>query len=425
VDKISLKRKMNCSESILPSVQKIYDVYERLWGMYNVQFEIGNQRLVFPVVSENLLKEICKNVTEIFRSEPILLRIDKECVILGDLHGHIIDLLRILEKFGSPKTTTYVVLGDVVDRGEFSLETITLLFVMKLLFPNNVYLIRGNHEFHTMFQYNGFAQQIDDIYGNHILTYLFGTVFSYLPLGAIIYSKILCIHGGIGKGFISIKQLEEVQRPIIVYDTDPVMSVVWSDPNPTLNESFAQSTRGIGFHFGKKALDEFMEKENLSLLVRGHEPCQEGFYYMFNEKLITIFSASNYCNKLSNNSAVLCVTNKGSKWKEHIFPPLQYVLRNQVAFSTKDYEVYHTSVQNKTQPKNLPILQNPNIIKNDDLPTGRRAISNLRQNSLSIRKIGFIQSQPEIFPVTAPAVNRDTKNSPLRKSSHNRIKKLL
>lgn len=411
-------------ECILPAVRKIYSAYEKLWMVDKLQFEIGNQRLIFPNIKEVLLKEICKVATESFKNEPTLLRINKDCVILGDLHGHILDLFRVLKKFGPPRHTTYVILGDVVDRGEFSLETITLVLIMKLLYPNNVFLIRGNHEFHGMFQYNGFAKQLEDVYGSHILTYSFAQVFSYLPLGAIIQNKILCVHGGIGAGFTSIHQIENLQRPLIVYDTDPVMSIVWSDPDATLNVDFIESTRGIGYHFGKKALDTFMTHENLTLLVRGHEPCQEGFQSMFDGKIITIFGASNYCNKMNNKSAVLLVMNNGNKWSTQAFPPLPYIMRHQATFSCRDYGECHIVMPSKMQPMSLPVLQHLNVMKREEVPSARRSYGFQPKSTNSLRRRRYSQPPAEIFPIASPSSARDPKNIPPRKNTYNRVKKL-
>ena len=333
-------------QELIPEITKVYKTYEALWKVDVTMYEIGNSRLVFPVLKENFLNDLCRGVKEILEKEPSLLKLNDDCVILGDLHGHILDLFRVLKKFGPPSRTNYVILGDLVDRGEFSLETATLVFVLKALFPNKMHIVRGNHEFPAMFQYNGFSEQIEGVYGSHIVTYAFANAFAYLPFAALVSGKVLCVHGGIGPGFTSILQIEAVRRPMVNYDDDPVISCVWSDPKEDVEEGFQESTRGIGYFFGKKALDNFLSTQGLTMLVRGHEPCENGVKKMFDGKLITVFGASNYCNYSKNKSGVLYVSKNGNIAKPTIFNPITYVRRASAAFTSPATTATTTSTTN-------------------------------------------------------------------------------
>lgn len=119
----------------------------------------GHDRFTFKVYDRVVLIAICEQSRQIFRNDPIILNIKGECIVVGDIHGHIIDLYRIFRTFDLPPKTTYLFLGDIVDRGGFSLETITLILVLKILFPNHIYIIRGNHEF----DYNLCADKMEGI----------------------------------------------------------------------------------------------------------------------------------------------------------------------------------------------------------------------------------------------------------------------
>ena len=140
-----------------------------------VKISNKEDKFVFKIYERKLLMSICEKVTDIFKKEPSVLKLKGDCIVVGDLHGHIIDLYRIFTIFDLPPKTTYLFLGDIVDRGGFSIETITLLFVLKLLYPKNIYLIRGNHEFNTTTDkenknigtkyLNSFKDQIDNVYG--------------------------------------------------------------------------------------------------------------------------------------------------------------------------------------------------------------------------------------------------------------------
>ena len=262
-----------------------------------------------------------------FSKEPNLIKVSSPCVIVGDLHGHLIDLIRIFNSAGTPQNTKYIFLGDIVDRGEFSIETVTYLFAMKVLFPKNVIIIRGNHEFNIM-NYDSFGSDLQRLYGNRILSSLVNEAFEYLPFAVLVDGKSLCIHGGLGPHLFGIHQIEEIKRPVTTFsDDDNISSLVWSDPVNVI-DYFGKSSRGTGYFFGEKATHEFLDQNGIDEIIRGHQCVEEG--YMKTHHVITIFSASNYCGRSMNKSAILVININGREVRT--FQPYPYIYRKNVDF---------------------------------------------------------------------------------------------
>lgn len=102
------------------------------------EYESERSKLVFPILPIALLSELCDFASKIFAEEPMVVNLEGDFIIVGDLHGHILDLFRILRRFGHPPKQSYIFLGDLVDRGEFSTETVVLIYLMKCLYPENI-----------------------------------------------------------------------------------------------------------------------------------------------------------------------------------------------------------------------------------------------------------------------------------------------
>jgi serine/threonine-protein phosphatase 2B catalytic subunit len=82
----------------------------------------------------------------VFKSEPNLLSVSEPVTVVGDIHGQFYDLLTLLDIGGDPDDNKYLFLGDFVDRGNFAVEAVILLFAIKLNYPGTVLMLRGNHE---------------------------------------------------------------------------------------------------------------------------------------------------------------------------------------------------------------------------------------------------------------------------------------
>lgn len=319
-----------------------------------------NVQLNLPSITKQMLLLLISNVEIIFRSEPILLDIESPCTIVGDIHGHILDLFRILKTQGLPDTTRYVFLGDLVDRGEFSVETIALVYLLKILWPQNVFIIRGNHEFDFLAAQCGFKKQLLDTYYDESIYRHYLSSFSEIPLAIRIDNKMLCVHGGIGPSLFSIKQIASLQKPIHDFGSELIDPLLWSDPNDSV-ETFEPSSRGTGFFFSESVLDEFLTLSNLEVLIRAHECVIEGSEAKFHGKLITVFSASNYCGIVKNMSAIIKVSGP-MEYSSVRFPPLDYLKRPihvrtmQRISSSLSSTIFNTARVNKMDNKKFPSL---------------------------------------------------------------------
>jgi diadenosine tetraphosphatase ApaH/serine/threonine PP2A family protein phosphatase len=205
----------------------------------------------------------------------------------------------------------YLFLGDYVDRGQHSLETITLLLALKVEYPQNVHLIRGNHEAADINALFGFRIECIERMGERdgIWTWhRMNRLFNWLPLAALIEKKIICMHGGIGRSINHVEQIENLQRPITMEAGSVVlMDLLWSDPTENDSvEGLRPNARGPGLvTFGPDRVMEFCNNNDLQLIVRAHECVMDGFERFAQGHLITLFSATNYCGTANNAGAIL------------------------------------------------------------------------------------------------------------------------
>ncbi|KAJ3674520.1 hypothetical protein LUZ60_005136 [Juncus effusus] len=265
----------------------------------------------------NEIADLCDSAEHIFSSEPSVLQLKAPVKIFGDLHGQFGDLMRLFDEYGAPSTAgdiayiDYLFLGDYVDRGQHSLETISLLLALKVEYPNNVHLIRGNHEAADINALFGFRIECIERMGERdgIWTWhRMNRLFNWLPLAALIEKKIICMHGGIGRSINHVEQIENLQRPITMEAGSVVlMDLLWSDPTENDSvEGLRPNARGPGLvTFGPDRVMEFCNNNDLQLIVRAHECVMDGFERFAQGHLITLFSATNYCGTANNAGAIL------------------------------------------------------------------------------------------------------------------------
>ncbi|RKF61686.1 Serine/threonine-protein phosphatase PP-Z [Erysiphe neolycopersici] len=249
---------------------------------------------------------ICAKARELFLDQPPLIELDAPVKIVGDIHGQYTDLIRMFEMCGFPPNANYLFLGDYVDRGKQSLETILLLLCYKIKYPENFFLLRGNHECANVTRVYGFYDECKrrtnvKIWKNFIDT------FNCLPIAAIVAGKIFCVHGGLSPALVHMDDIRNIIRPTDVPDFGLLNDLLWSDPAKQTRE-WENSERGVSYSFGKKVITDFLFKHDFDLVCRAHMVVEDGYEFFEDRILVTVFSAPNYCGEFDNYGAVMSVS---------------------------------------------------------------------------------------------------------------------
>ena len=313
---------MNSAEIILQSYRKILSLPSERVADVGVSVPIP----CFPAkLVYSLLKISIKKISK--RKKPLIDNITGKCVIVGDLHGNLHDLIRILNTNGLPPAIKYVFLGDYVDRGDYSIEVIVLLTALSYLYPDHIYLLRGNHELREVNSKYGFYDDINHFYTcNFGLWNMFNSFFDYLPLAAIIEGSYFCVHGGLSPFLTKLSDISNIQLPL--FSIDPLSEdLLWSDPtNKKL--TFALNKRGKGHLFGQEAINQFLHDNQFLILFRGHQTVRMGIDVRRNGKVVTIYSASNMYSGASSGYVLI----DGDDIDRNIFDPLDFVRKYEAVY---------------------------------------------------------------------------------------------
>lgn len=255
---------------------------------------------------------ICQAAREVFLGQPTLIELSPPVKIVGDVHGQYSDLIRLFEMCGFPPSANYLFLGDYVDRGKQSLETILLLLCYKIKYPENFFLLRGNHECANVTRglslvgptiQSAYSGTVYGFYDEckrrcNIKTWkTFIDVFNCLPIAAVVASKIFCVHGGLSPSLHSMDDIKRIQRPTDVPDYGLLNDLLWSDPSDTALD-WEDNERGVSYCFGKAVINDFLVRYDMDLICRAHMVVEDGYEFWNDRTLVTVFSAPNYCGGL-------------------------------------------------------------------------------------------------------------------------------
>ncbi|KAG0014944.1 hypothetical protein BGZ82_001587 [Podila clonocystis] len=254
----------------------------------------------------NEIVYICQQAREIFLSQPALIELNAPVKIVGDIHGQYTDLLRMFEMCGFPPSANFLFMGDYVDRGKMSLETILLLFCYKIKYPENFFLLRGNHECANVTKVYGFYDECKRR-ASIKMWKAFVDVFNCLPLAAIVANKIFCVHGGLSPSLGTMDDIRALRRPTDVPDYGLLNDLLWSDPSDTALD-WEDNERGVSYCFGRSIIQKFLNKHDFDLVCRAHMVVEDGYEFFNDRTLVTVFSAPNYCGEFDNFGAVMSVS---------------------------------------------------------------------------------------------------------------------
>lgn len=232
--------------------------------------------------------------------------LDTPVTICGDIHGQLHDLLTLFQTGGECPGTQYLFLGDFVDRGFYSVESVLLLLALKVRYPDRIALIRGNHESRQITTVYGFYDECVRKYGSVNVWRYCCEVFDYLALGAIVGGSVFCVHGGLSPEIDSVNQIRVIDRKQEVPHEGGMCDLLWLDPEDV--NGWAILPRGAGFLFGGNEVRQFLHKNDVALIARAHQLVMEGYKELFDGGLVTVWLAPNYCYRCGNVALVLTIT---------------------------------------------------------------------------------------------------------------------
>lgn len=269
---------------------------------------------------------------QLLEQQPPLVEAQVPAKIFGDIHGQIRDMLLLFYHYDFPQAygPVYIFNGDWVDRGGHQLEVVCLVFALKLAFPTQVWLVRGNHEDGSQNRHmkdRGFYHECCTRLpgaGEHVFS-VFERAFDWLPLGCVLDRSVLVVHGGIGSGAWDLEYLRKLRRPLEhkrLHEDPALYNVLWSDPMPDTSElgnSFGchDSPRdhcsGLVVTFGPDVTESFCRRNNLEMIVRSHQAKSRGNGYevLHQGRCVRVFSARDYEGH-GNDGACLSLTRWGA-----------------------------------------------------------------------------------------------------------------
>ncbi|KAG8004104.1 Sideroflexin-1 [Nibea albiflora] len=224
-------------------------------------------------LSENQVKVLCEKAKEILTKESNVQEVRCPVTVCGDVHGQFHDLMELFKIGGKSPDTNYLFMGDYVDRGYYSVETVSLLVSLKVRFRERITILRGNHESRQITQVYGFYDECLRKYGNANVWKYFTDLFDYLPLTALVDNQ------------------------------GPMCDLLWSDPDD--RGGWGISPRGAGYTFGQDISETFNHANGLTLVSRAHQLVMEGYNWCHDRNVVTIFSAPNYCYRCGNQAAIM------------------------------------------------------------------------------------------------------------------------
>lgn len=260
--------------------------------------------------TEEEVQMICNLATEIFSKESNVVNVPSPVTVCGDIHGQLHDLFELFKIGGMPPYTNYLFMGDYVDRGYHSVETLTFLLCLKIKFPDRIWLLRGNHESRQITQVYGFFDECFRKYGNSNVWKAYTDLFDYLPIAAVVNNDTFCCHGGLSPSFNTIDELRNFDRKIEVPHEGMMCDLLWSDPDDS--HGWGVSPRGAGFTFGPDITEAFNKKNGLKLICRAHQLVNDGYSWNHDRECVTIFSAPNYCYRCGNYASLMEMDEKGA-----------------------------------------------------------------------------------------------------------------
>jgi len=180
------------------------------------------------------------------------------------------------------------------------------MFCFKIKYPENFFMLRGNHECPAINRVYGFFEECNRRYKSVRLWNSFQDTFNWMPLCGLVGGKILCMHGGLSPQLTSLDQLRNLPRPQDPPNPSMGIDLLWADPDQWA-KGWQANTRGVSYVFGQDVVIDACNKLEIDLVARAHQVVQDGYEFFANRRLVTIFSAPHYCGQFDNAAATMSV----------------------------------------------------------------------------------------------------------------------
>ena len=322
--------------------------------------ELVSHQKVPTAYLKKLLRDIKKKLSLSPNMQVVKLSSDgMKCVIVGDLHGQLQDLLRILDDRGYPsKRLYYIFNGDFVDRGCNSCEVLAIVLVLYLVYPEYVFINRGNHESFACTEHYGARSEISHKYSESVYRSVLD-VFEAMPLAALVNGEVFVVHGGLSRYDVSLEEIDLINRfrEIPSFPNNRLeqifMDLMWSDPCPHPHDSKSVDwehnvNRAAGCIFRLPLTKRFCKRNSVNLVIRAHNPPHTGYETLHEGLIATVFSASNYTGVDSNHGAIAVLgAPRGGG-------PLKVVYE-----TWKIYEPHDASLMGPVVPPGSPAMLSP------------------------------------------------------------------
>jgi serine/threonine-protein phosphatase 2A catalytic subunit len=255
------------------------------------------------LLTELEVKHLCEKAKEILIEESNVQPVRAPVTVCGDIHGQFHDLMELFKIGGKAPDTNYLFMGDYVDRGYYSVETVSLLVALKVRYRERITILRGNHESRQITQVYGFYDECSRKYGSTNVWKCFTDLFDHLPLSAVVENQFFCLHGGLSPNATTLDEIRQVNRIQEVPHEGPMADLLWSDPD-NIN-GWGPSQRGCGYTWGQEISEQFNHTNNLKMICRAHQLMMEGYQESQDKNVVTVFSAPNYCYRCGNQAAIM------------------------------------------------------------------------------------------------------------------------
>ncbi|KAF4566089.1 hypothetical protein EYR40_002095 [Pleurotus pulmonarius] len=379
---------------------------------------------------------ILQRTTHVLSKEANMVHVKSPVTICGDIHGQYYDLMKLFDVGGPLTDNSYLFLGDYVDRGCFGIECLLYLYALKLWYPGKFVLLRGNHECRHLTEYFTFKRECLHKYSPEVYEACIAS-FNALPLAALVDGRFFCVHGGISPELVTLDDIRAINRFEEPGSHGLLCDLLWSDPIsdfgheqergvPQGTTFLNNATRGCSYYFTYEAACQFLERNNLLGIIRGHE-AQDAGYTMHRKtptkkfpSVITIFSAPNYLDVYHNRGAILKYANKNITIRQYNSSQHPYWLPNfmdaftwslpfvgakitemllailSICSEEELNESDESEEEEVVRPSEEEIQQRRQVIKNKILAVGRmqRVFQLLREES---------ENASELVPTGAPS----------------------